>query len=32
VFLPFWMAEEERQRIRKRQREGNDVALQNGTI
>lgn len=27
-----WMAEEERDRIRKRQREGIDVALQNGTI
>ncbi len=27
-----WMAEEERNRIRKRQREGIDVALQNGTI
>ncbi|MDE0582901.1 recombinase family protein, partial [Planococcus sp. A6] len=25
-----WMAEEERQRIRKRQREGIDLALQNG--
>ncbi|MER2169183.1 MAG: recombinase family protein [Psychrobacillus psychrodurans] len=27
-----WMAEEERDRIRKRQREGIDVALQNGTV
>jgi DNA invertase Pin-like site-specific DNA recombinase len=27
-----WMAEEERNRIRKRQREGIDVALQNGTV
>ncbi|PZX02860.1 resolvase-like protein, partial [Psychrobacillus insolitus] len=27
-----WMAEEERDRIRKRQREGIDVALQNGKI
>ncbi len=26
-----WMAEEERERIRKRQREGIDLALQNGT-
>ncbi|MDE0583236.1 recombinase family protein, partial [Planococcus sp. A6] len=25
-----WMAEEERERIRKRQREGIDIALQNG--
>jgi len=27
-----WMAEEERERIRKRQREGIDVALQNGIV
>ena len=27
-----WMAEEERERIRKRQREGIDVALQNGVL
>ena len=27
-----WMAEEERERIRKRQREGIDLALQNGTV
>jgi DNA invertase Pin-like site-specific DNA recombinase len=27
-----WMAEEEHERIRKRQREGIDVALQNGTV
>ena len=27
-----WMAEEERDRIRKRQREGIDVALQNGKV
>ena len=27
-----WMAEEERERIRKKQREGIDVALQNGTV
>ena len=27
-----WMAEEERERIRKRQREGIDVALQNGKV
>lgn len=27
-----WMAEEERKRIRKRQREGIDVALQNGVV
>ena len=27
-----WMAQEERERIRKRQREGIDLALQNGTV
>jgi DNA invertase Pin-like site-specific DNA recombinase len=26
-----WLAEEERERIKKRQREGIDIALQNGT-
>lgn len=30
LLILSWMAEEERERIRKRQREGINVALQNG--
>ena len=32
VHFHGWMADEERDRIQKRQREGIDVALQNGTV